>query len=54
MKIVGKININNITEKDIEKYKIKTPIYDFKSCSCQFGYKCDEDIPKRVRIVGYK
>lgn len=54
MKILGKVDIKNISEEDKTKYfSMKQPIYDMKSCSCQFGYNCDEDIPIESRIVGW-
>jgi len=54
MKILGRIDLDKITSKDIMKFKVRKPIYDFKSCSCNFGYKCDENIPDEIRIIGYE
>lgn len=58
IKVIGKIDLDNITDQDLTKYKtdktvLKT-IYDMKSCSYQFGYKCDQEIPLSARIVGYE
>ena len=53
--VVGKVDLDHITAEDRRKfYKKQRPIYDLHSCSCHFGYYCDEDIPMRARIVGYE
>lgn len=56
MKIVGKVqDVKNVTPEEREKYFLhQNPIYDWKSCSCQFGFRCDEEIHPDHRIVGWE
>ena len=56
MKLVGKINdVQNVTAEEKKSFFLQQdPIYDWDSCSCQFGFKCDVDIHPNNRIIGYK
>jgi hypothetical protein len=55
MKVVGKVgDIDNVTAQEKAKYFLhQEPVIDHTSCSCQFGYACDQEIDPHQRIVDW-
>lgn len=56
MKVVGKVgDVHNITAQEKAQYFLhQEPVIDHTSCSCQFGYACDQEIDHHQRIVDWK